>query len=143
MPNYFWWVLTPRPLCLFIKVLKKKNLKGYWIIVCLFYPDWANIFKNSLLNREYYLEMCPARSVQCLVEYLYDVDTDWGRETIIKNPFDNIIVYHTIKIYNWSNTMFHTAPSWMNNIIQLSPKENVNFKPTEKEKRKPCLRRLF
>ena len=80
--------------------------------------------------------MNPARSVQCLVEYLYDVDIDWGRDTLIKNPFANIIVYDTIQIYNWRNTMFHTAPSWMNNIIQLSPKENVNFKPTEKEKKK-------
>lgn len=137
MPNYFWWVLTPRPLCLFIKVLKKKNLKGYWIIVCLFYPDWANIFQTYCsiedISRN---EPCKISTMQCLVEYLYDVDTDWGRETLIKNPFNNII-------YNWRNTMFHTAPSWMNNIIQLSPKENVNFKPTEKEKKKTRLRRLF
>ena len=44
------------------------------------------------------------------------------------------LFFRTLQIYNTRNTMFHTAPSWMNNIIQLSPKENVNFKPTEKEK---------
>ena len=42
----------------------------------------------------------------------------------------------SLEHYKYKNTMFHTAPSWMNNIIQLSPKENVNFKPAEKEKNK-------